>query len=187
MKSTRLALRPARSGTRPGFTLAEVAVTIAVVGLALVWMLQALHAVKLTALHTRNMKLAKDLALLTLGQIEAGLYVDELSDERLEGNYAEEGFPDFLFEAILGDDSFRPEEGTEAFDNWATERSQKEAELDPSEEPPEEPYERIQIKVSFPKFEEFKNEVVFERWLPWDQVYPKTESELEAAAKEQAP
>ncbi len=169
---------------RAGFTLAEVAVTIAVVGLALVWMLQALHAVKMTALHTRNIKLSKELALLTLGQIESGLFAEEIEDERLEGNYAEEGYPDFTFEVVVGDDSFRPDAESEAFDNWATERDQEDAKLDPSEEPAEEPYERVQIKVSFPKFEEYKNEVVFERWFEWALIHPKSEQELEQAAKE---
>lgn len=170
---------------RAGFTLAEVAVTIAVVGLALVWMLQGLNSVKMTALHTRNLKLAKELALLTLGQIESGLFADEVDDQRIEGTYAEEGYPDFQFEAVLGEDSFRPEQDTDAFDNWEEERLRKEREaVDEDESEQDQPYERIQIKVTFPKFEEFKNEFVLERWLPWEQVYPKDEDELEDAAQE---
>ncbi|MFM7297984.1 MAG: type II secretion system protein, partial [Planctomycetota bacterium] len=41
---------------RRGFTLAEVAVTIALIGLALAWMLQVLNASKLTAAYSRNLK-----------------------------------------------------------------------------------------------------------------------------------
>ncbi|HVS19734.1 MAG TPA: prepilin-type N-terminal cleavage/methylation domain-containing protein [Planctomycetota bacterium] len=74
---------------RVGFTLAEVAVTIAVVGLALVWMLQALNAAKLTAAQTRNLKLSRELALQTLGQLESGLFEDDLVDDRIDGTYAE--------------------------------------------------------------------------------------------------
>ena len=60
-----------KTATRGGFTLAEVAVTIALVGLALVYMLQGLNTAKITAAYTRNIKLSKELALLTLGRIES--------------------------------------------------------------------------------------------------------------------
>jgi hypothetical protein len=159
------------------FTLAEVAVTIAVVGLALVWMLQALNTAKVTAAQTRNLKLARELALYTLGQIEGGLYEEEISDERIEGTYAEEGYPDFYFEAVIGDANFRPSENDPTFDNWLEERRQ--AELESDEEEVEQPYEKVQIRVQFPPIQDLKSELVIERWLPWNQIHPPEESEEE--------
>jgi len=165
-----------------GFTLAEVAVTIAVVGLALVWMLQALNAAKLTAAQTRNLKLSRELALQTLGQVEAGLFEEELVDERIEGTYAEEGYPDFFYELVIGDENFMPPPDSEAFDNWLEERRQKE--YDDEDDEAEQPYEKVQIKVVSPPIGELKNELVIERWLPWTQLHPsddETTDEPEAS------
>ena len=62
------------SRDRSGFTLAEIAVTIVIVGIGLVLVLQGLNHSKMTAAHTRNMKLARELGHLTMGQVEAGIY-----------------------------------------------------------------------------------------------------------------
>jgi hypothetical protein len=147
-----------------------VAVTIALVGLAMVYMLQALSTAKMTAAQTRNLKLSKELALLTLGRIESGLYEEELDDEIIEGTYAEEGYPDFSFQAAIGDENLpeRVEEGS-YFDNWQWEDEQDE---DDDEDEVERPYEKIQIRVIFPKIQELKNELVIERWVAWDQLHP---------------
>lgn len=163
-----------------GFTLAEVAVTIAVVGLALVWMLQALNTAKVTAAHTRNLKLARELALLTLGQIESGLYAEEITGDRIEGTYAEEGYPDFSFEAIIGEANFMPEPDDPAFDNWLEERRQAEQD-DEDEEDVEQPYDKVRIKVSFPPLQDLPAELEIERWLPWDQLHPSEEEESGAS------
>ena len=40
----------------------------------------------------------------------------------------------------------------------------------------EQPYEKVQIKVLFPKVGEFKNEVVLERWMEWRRVHPEEEA-----------
>lgn len=168
------------SARRNGFTLAEVAVTIAVVGLALVWMMQALNAAKLTAAQTRNLKLARELALLTLGQVEAGLFEEDLSDERLDGTYAEEGYPDFAYEVVIGDQNFQPPPDSEAFDNWLEERRQ--AQYEDEDEEAEQPYEKVQVKVVFPPIGGLKNELVVERWLPWEQVHPPDEETPAAPA-----
>ena len=160
-----------------GFTLAEVAVTIALVGLAMVYLLQALSAAKVTAAQTRNLKLSKELALLTLGRIEAGLYEDELDDERIDGNYAEEGYPDFAFQAVIGDENL-PElydDGEGFFDNWQWEDDQ--ADLDDDEL--EQPYEKIQIRVISPKIRELKNEYTLERWVAWEQLHPSEDDDEE--------
>ena len=176
---------PSRSARRRGFTLAEVAVTIALVGLALAWMLQVLNAAKLNAAQARNLKLARELALLTLGQIESGLFADEIDDERIDGTYAEEGYPDFGFEAVIGDENFRPDEDDlEAFDNWRHEqdRKRRESRKDGKEEDEaEQPYEKIQVKVTFPQVQELKNEYVLEHWVAWKQIHPDEEGEEGAA------
>lgn len=163
------------SSKAAGFTLAEVAVTIAVVGLALVWMLQGLNTAKVTAAHTRNLKLARELALLTLGQIESGLYSEEIDDDHIEGSYAEEGYPKFGFEVVIGDENFRPAADDPAFDNWLEERRQSELEAD--EEEIEQPYERVQVRVSFPPVLDLPSELVIERWYPWRQLHPPEEGE----------
>lgn len=167
-----------RSRREKGFTLAEVAVTIALVGLALAWMLQVLNASKLTAAYSRNLKLSRELALLTLGQIESGVYADDIDRDRIEGSYAEEGFPDFFFEAVIGDENFRPDPNDQrAFDNWKHERDQKKRSRSSDEESEEakQAYEKIQLKVTFPKIQELKNEYVIERWIPWKQLHPEEE------------
>jgi prepilin-type N-terminal cleavage/methylation domain-containing protein len=166
---------------RRGFTLAEVAVTIALVGLALAWMLQVLNAAKLNAIQARNLKLARELALLTVGQIQGGLFADELDDDRIEGSYAEEHYPDFAFEAVIGDENFRPDENDRAaFDNWRHEQSVKERENDEEDEEAEQPYEKIQVKVIFPKIQDQTNEYVLELWVPWEQIHPPAEGTGEA-------
>jgi prepilin-type N-terminal cleavage/methylation domain-containing protein len=165
-----------RPGARSAFTLAEVAVTIAVVGLAMVYMLQALSTAKMTAAHTRNLKLSKELALLTLGRIESGLYEEELDDEVIEGNYSEEGYPDFSFQAVIGDENLpeRLDDGA-FFDNWQWEDDQEEED----DEELEQPYEKIQIRVISPQIQELKNELVIERWVAWDQLHPPEEEDDE--------
>jgi prepilin-type N-terminal cleavage/methylation domain-containing protein len=174
---------------RRGFTLAEVAVTIALIGLALAWMLQVLNASKLTAAYSRNLKLSRELALLTLGQIESGEYADDLDNERLDGTYAEEGYPDFSYEVVIGDENFRPDPTDQrAFDNWQAERQRRERERraeesEDSDEEEDQAYEKIQIKVSFPKIQDMRNDYILERWLPWRQLHPDEDEGAEGGAE----
>lgn len=159
--------------------------TIALVGIVLAWLLQSLSASKLTAAHARDLKLARELALLTLGQIESGLYEDDLDSERIEGNYSEEGHPTFLFEAVIGEQNFKPsDDDARAFDNWREEQARRERELREvdEEEETEQPYEKIQIKVIYTKIQELPNEYVLEKWVPWDVLHPPEEEETDANA-----
>lgn len=176
-------LARAGSGRRRGFTLAEVAVTIAIVGLALAWMLQTLSSSKMTAAYSRNLKLARELSVYTLGQIESGLFAEELDDERIEGSYAEEGYPDFQFEAVIGEATLRPDmNDARAFDNWRHEEDQRRRNAkDEEEEESEQPYEKVQIKITFPKIGDLGNEYVLERWLPWNQLHPSEDEGEEGA------
>lgn len=177
-----------RHKLRRGFTLAEVAVTIALVGIALAWLLQALSAAKITAANARNIKLARELALLTMGQIESGLFEKEIDDDRIEGSYADEGYPDFSFEAVLGDENFKPDSNdAAAFDNWRHDQDRKKAKEDSSskddEKETEQPYEKIQIKVTFPKtrVDDTKNDFVIEKWIAWKQLHPDEPDDANSA------
>ena len=167
-------MKALRRRARAGFTLAEVAVTILIVGFGLVLVLQGLNTAKLTAAHTRNYKLARELALQTLGQIESGLFQEDIEDGLL-GTYAEEGYPDFAFEVVVGDEAFRERRDDGGYDSWAP-RDSDEDEQEEDEES-EEPFEKVRVRVTFPKVQEVSNELVLERWIPWKQVYGETEEE----------
>ncbi len=58
-----LAQPRARSASQAGFTLAEIAVTIAIVALVLTMMLQGLEGAKYSAAHTRYRKTAYELGV----------------------------------------------------------------------------------------------------------------------------
>lgn len=158
---------PLRS--RSGFTLAEVAVTIVIVGIGLVMVLQGLNTAKISAANTRNTKLARELALLTLGQVESGLFQDDI-ENGLVGTYAEEGYPEFSYEVAVGDKTFREKDQNGGYDNWAPKDSDKKKD----DEAAEEPYEKVKIRITFPKINVFSNELILERWMPWTQVYGET-------------
>lgn len=184
---------------RAGFTLVEVAVTIVIVGMGMLYVLQGLNTAKMTAAQTRNLKLSRDLALMTLGQVASGQFQEEI-ENGLSGTYAEEGYPQFSYEVLVGDESFSegaPEDGT--FDTWRHQqqlkeereaRQARESREDEEKEDPQErdePFEKVKIRVTFlPKIRiddvEFKNELVLEEWMPWKQVYGEKEEEETAPA-----
>lgn len=170
--------------TRPrarGFTLAEVAVSIVIVGMGLIWILEGMNIAKLTAAHTRNYKLSRELALVTLGQIESGEYQEDIA-RGLSGNYAEEGYPDFAYEVIVGDEGFRERADDGTFDSWQPrDSSTTSAEDEEDKQDEEQPFEKVKIKVVFPKLKEFTNELILERWMPWKQVYGESEETTDDA------
>ncbi len=178
-------MRLARQGGRSGFTLAEVAVTIVIVGIGLTLILQGLNASQLTAAHTRNMRLARELNLRTLGEIASGLWWDRV-ETGSDGVY--EDYPEFSWEVVLADESFTDEDLDEdASDTWAErnrvreEREQRAreraAEAGDSEDDvePQEAYEKVRVRVRFPKIQELPDHLDLERWIPWEQVYGPTE------------
>lgn len=152
---------------------------IVIVGMGLIWILEGLNLAKLTAAHTCNYKRARDLALVTLGQVESGQFQEDIS-RGLVGNYAEEGFPEFSYEVIVGDETFREKNADGSFDSWELRGKAKE-EADKKkkegEDAPEEPFEKVKIKITFPKIREFPSELVLERWMPWKQVYGEDEED----------
>jgi len=169
--------------TRAGFTLAEVAVTLMIVSLAIVTILQGLTTVKHSAAETHYRKVALELGLLTLGRLEAGLYQEDLEasgsrGDVLAGTYAEEGHEEFSYELVLGEQQFSEEfderDPRGAYhDTWAhaREREEEDDADDENEDEVAEPFEKARIRVTFPKLTDAENHLVLERWIPWELVY----------------
>jgi prepilin-type N-terminal cleavage/methylation domain-containing protein len=182
-----------RVGTtsRAGFTLAEVAVTILIVSIGLVLVLQGLAGAKMAAAETHYRKVARELGQLTLGQVEAGLFWEELhaSGDGLAGTYAEDGYEDFQYELVLGEDDFIQDEEQDPraggyHDSWEYERerelrARERDDEDDEEEETEKPFEKVRVKVTYPKLGERPNSIVLERWMAWDGVYGTDEEAQE--------
>lgn len=166
-----------------GFTLAEIAITIVIVGIGLMLVLQGLNTAKLTAAHTRNMKLARELGMLTLGRIASGDYQEDI-DSGMMDTYADEGYPDFMFEIVLGDDSFVERDEDGRFDNWAPDLYDKDDEDE--DEEAEQPYEKVTVRITYPVIREMPNQLTLEQWIPWKQVYGEDEDEEEEEDGEEA-
>ena len=193
-------MKPLRScSRRSGFTLAEVAVTIVIVGIGLTLVLQGLNASQLTAAQTRNMRLARELALRTIGEISSGLWWETFTTEST-GTYEAvyEDHPEFSGEIALGDETFADDEyGDETTDTWAererieadreaqarAERTSSEDEEEEEEEI-EEAYEKVRVRVHFPRIQQLPDHLEIERWVPWDQVYQPEEDEEPSKADE---
>jgi hypothetical protein len=153
-------------------------VALAIVSMFVVGLVLSLNRSAVTQAQVRNLKVARELGLYTLGQIEAGLYWEEI-DDQIVGTYADLGFPDFSFEAAIGDQGFDSDldETSDRYDPWADDEDDD----SDDEEEVEEAYEQVRIKVSFFKLESYKNELELERWIPWEQVYGPSEEDAEAA------
>lgn len=179
--------RPASA--RAGFTLAEVMVTLMIVAIGLVLVLEGLQRSKISAAQTHNRKVARQLAQLTVGQLEAGLFWEELDgaskDEVLTGTYAEDGYEDFHYEMVLGQEEFRDESTSYRdqgyHDSWEYERQREErlnSDKDDEEaDEADEPFQKVRIRVSYPNFGEQASSFVLERWIPWDLVYGSEDDE----------
>ncbi|HIF40989.1 MAG TPA: type II secretion system protein [Planctomycetes bacterium] len=174
------------TSNKRGFTLVEAALAIALVGMALTATLQILQASKLSAAHTRDQKTARVLALKTLGEIESGIRWDELDEGALlSGSYAEDDYPAFYWELAVGDQQFSIQEDVDPYgpiDNWALRRERDEyleanEDEDLGGEESAKPYEKIRIRVTYPKYSDLENELTLERWIRWDQVYRPEEGE----------
>jgi prepilin-type N-terminal cleavage/methylation domain-containing protein len=179
--------RPSRTESA-GFTLVEVAVTLLIVGIGLTLCLQSLFTAKATAAHTRNLKLARELGVQTLGQVESGLFQDEIRSDYY-GTYAQEGYEAFSFVIMLGDDAFAEYDEYDSdsmyHDTFAARRDREwEARRDAGEDEDdfEEPFEKVKVQITFPKTGEYNNQLVLENWMPWKQVYGEDEEE---AAREE--
>lgn len=171
-------MRRPHSSARGGFTLAEVAVTLVIVGATLVLVLQGMNSAKVTAAHTRNQRLASELARLTLGRIAAGLFQEDVDiGGYLSGSYAEEGYPEFTWEIALGDEPFPDIDEDDdlddgRFDSWTWNDDEEE-----EDEEAVEPFETVKVRVSYPALSDHLNELVLEQWIDWEQVYGEEEEE----------
>lgn len=180
---------PARGEARSGFTLAEVLVALLIVSMTLLLILQGLSTAKLTAAHASNRKVARDLALLTLGWAEAGMFWEDLDGlpGTLSGNYAEEGYEAFVWELAVGQDGLSSDDGEESayFDSVAYERRRREEERENQEdaEPYAEtgstgaPYEVVAIRVTFPKLADRPNSLELQRWVPLEQLFGRPDGQ----------
>lgn len=179
---------PRRAHARAAFTLAEVMVTLMIVSIGLLLVSQGLTRARFTTAETHWRKVARELALLTLGELESGLFWEELDGdgEVLTGTYAEEGYEAFHYELVLGDQDFLDKKNSrydrdQGFhDSWEYEREREERQRkrDDSgddEEEVVEAFEKVRIKVGYPAFGEEPGELVLERWIPWEQVYGSDE------------
>jgi hypothetical protein len=171
----RLTQRARNGRANRGFTMAELAVTMLIVFVTLVALLEGLNKAKLTAWHSRNLKVATQLGLYTLGQIESGVYSEEL-DGGFMDSYAEQGYdPQFwYFEVAFGDETLM-EMDEQELSPWDREFDSFNPDPDDDEEDEEEdlPFEKVKVRVHFPKMQSlgFRNYVTIERWIPWEQVY----------------
>ncbi len=176
---------------RAGFTLAEVAVTIVIVGIGLTLVLQGLNASQLTAAQTRNTRLARELGLRTLGEISSGLWWETFTTSGA-GTYEAvyEDHPEFSGEIALGEEPFLDDDlDDETLDTWGERdrlREEREARAradststdeEEEEEEVEEPYEKVRVRVRFPRIQELPDHLDIERWIPWNQVYQPEEDE----------
>lgn len=182
--------RSMRNGSAAsGFTLVEAAITLAIVALVLVTVLQGMEGAKLSAYHTRQKKVAYELAQGMVGEITVGLWREEL-ESGMTGNFAERDEPDFEWELALGEDVLEDrgdDDEDRPFDNFAARREWEEDNRSDTEEDeyedgeePVEPFEKIRVRVSFRKVKDFSNEIILERWVPWEEVYGPSEEDAEA-------
>ena len=170
--------------SRSGFTLVEIAVTLLIISIGLTMCVESLFVAKNQAAHTRNLKLARELGTMTLGQIESGVYQEEIQSG-WSGSYAQEGYPDFYYEVLLGEDAF--EQDTEQVDtgyhdSFAARREREEEDRRLSDEDDEEiveAFEKVKLRVTFPRTKQFRNDLVLESWMEWDQVYGSDEEDEE--------
>ncbi|MEM6672662.1 MAG: hypothetical protein AAF726_07440 [Planctomycetota bacterium] len=164
-----------------GFTLAEAAITIAIVAFVVTVMLQGLEGAKTSAAHTRYLKTAYELGNGMLGEITAGLWSEEI-ESGMTGTFADLDEPDYGWEIALGDDMFEEtgdQDDERPFDNYAARRDWESDQDDDEDEDEEdtEPFEKVKLRVRYPKLGDYPDELVLELWAPWDQVYGADEEE----------
>lgn len=180
---------PSKAGERGGFTLAEAAVTIAIVALMLIYVLQGLQGAKIAAFYTKQRKTAYELGVGLLGEIKAGLYREEL-ESGATGDFADKDEPDFSWEVALGEDALDESGDTERpYDNLAERRSWQQDQDDASDSDEEddeeaaEPFEKIKVRVVFPPLGDRPNELVIEQWVDWVEIYGEDEEEEELSGE----
>ncbi len=184
-------LLPTSGRARAGFTLAELAVTLVIVGMTLLIVLEGVNNSRSTATQTKNRKIAQELALLTIARVESGLFWEELDGlgTSLSGTYAEEDYPAFSWEMIIGDEEFAGDYDDDQdpyFDNLRHRRDVAEEydEADDDEEAFSDtgssggPFERVSVRVSYPQLTDKPSTLTIERWIPLEQVFGNEDGEM---------
>ena len=103
--------------------------------------------------------------------------------------------------ALFGEEDFT--ERSESYDrqssyhdSWEYERERErdrrekehESGKDDDEEQAKEPFEKVRIRVDYPRLTDRESTLTLERWIPWEQVYGGKEGEEpEAPAGEENP
>ncbi|MEZ6004407.1 MAG: type II secretion system protein [Planctomycetota bacterium] len=177
-------MKPLSRRARSGFTLIEAAITIAIVGLAVTYTLQALTSAQTTAAYSHDLKLAREMGLRTLGQAATGQFEHEYG-QLLTGNYPEDEAPRMSYQMVFGDTQLPPhgddvDRNRERVDNWANRRDWEERQGNTTGDEEEHgEYETVKIRVLFPKHStELPDSIELEAWLPWTQVYPQDLEEV---------
>ena len=186
----RMKLYPMRRGHRNtsnagGFTLAEAAVTIAIVALMLIYVLQGLEGAKMAAfLHQATQDRLRARRRFAPGEIKAGLYREELESGDT-GDFSDKDEPTFSWEVALGEDALEETDDVERpYDNLAERRSWEQDQEDRSdsdnedEEEAEVTLREDQGSASYsPPLGDRPNELVIEEWVAWVEIYGEDEDE----------
>jgi len=185
-----------RNRARGGFTLAEVAVTLLIMGLCMLYVLQGLNESRHTAMYTYRTKMAREMATLLLSKVEAGAYWEDLeSDNMLSGACVEEDelYEDYFWEMTFGDEAEfstvlegdrkkwdRDDHTTLSYrDMQERERDHDEGE---DELLTEEPFEDVRVRITLETELENKVLITLEKKIPWDLVYGTNEEEEEGGS-----
>lgn len=132
---------------RAGFSLIEVLAAVLLLAVALTTMLQLRNEALASAVDSRNLSIASRLGLQLMHRIEAAR-VPDLFDG-YQGDFADEGFPEFTWVLGLGDGSAfagaTPEDENERI--WR-QRAERQAEDEDDEQKPE--LTRVYLTVRYP-------------------------------------
>lgn len=156
---------------RGGFTLMEVMAAVMLIAIALTVMLDLREQAVARAANGHRLAVAARLGSQLLHRIEAGMELDVI--DGTQGDFAEEGYDDFLYIVALGDGSSYAENDEIDTDSpeWAWRDSLRKREDDRIEEDgddqrPEKT--RVVIRISYPGFDlemrEYRLEAMIDSW-----------------------
>jgi len=153
---------------RAGFSLIEVLAAVLLLAVALVSMLSLRNAALNSAIDSRSRSIASRLALELMHRVEVAR-VPDLFDG-YQGDFADQGFPEFSYTVGLGDGSAysagTPEDGGEAA--W---RAAARREYEDSEDQQKPELTRVYLTVTYPAADTTLSDYVLEALLPTWAVY----------------
>ncbi|MAW59671.1 MAG: hypothetical protein CMJ94_02410 [Planctomycetes bacterium] len=162
---------PPTRGPRAGFTLMEVMVSVMLVAVAMTTLMQLRQDSIGRASKGRDISVAARLASQLLHRIEAARMLDLF--DGMNGDFSEEGFPDFSYVVALGDGSNYAEDTSVDSNSpeWAWREALRKREDDRIDEEgddqrPEKT--RVVIRVTYTAFddevEEYRLEAMIDSW-----------------------